>query len=592
MGGLWSITRHTVVQCIRTRSVVMFLLLLAVMLAAMPFVLTGDDTLAGRIRTFLSYSTALTATALSVLTVFFTVAAVSEDVRTRMIFSVAVKPVARWQYMLGRWLGVVMLTTLLLVTASTGIYAMAMYLRTGALAEAINARDRATVETEVFTARKRVSPVSRDIDVQTIQRIRSMQETGQYNDALDDFARRFGEDLAEQELYNEIHKQIAQRQQSVKPMEIIGWRFVGVNVAGTEFHSSGRVARVRPDDRLMQIQADGDVIGRLVFRGPVRVNGMEAWVAQLNKDSFDVLFQAEEFSSYEVSSIDAGDEVELTIEPTIQITYKASASSYPPDGRLRSLWIVASPSGDRNILERNDPVRQPATLTISARVVGLAVDLDKWIALRTEQIAREEGLDEDQARSQALLETPPLPADAPRSVVTWMTDVRYLNQLHPLTGQGTSVTILDEDISVMFRVGSFEANFVRGVLLTMIQLAYIAALGALAGSFLVFPVGCLLVFSLLPFSLFREYLTEAVKMTRSGQLEWYIWPGRVLVHSLAGLLPDLESASAGRWLVDGMYIPWSFVGEVALWTFVVRTVFVLALACLIFRSRELARVQV
>ena len=48
MGGLWSISRHTVVQCIRTRSVVMFLLLLAVMLAVMPFVLTGDDTLAGK----------------------------------------------------------------------------------------------------------------------------------------------------------------------------------------------------------------------------------------------------------------------------------------------------------------------------------------------------------------------------------------------------------------------------------------------------------------------------------------------------------------------------------------------------------------
>jgi len=592
MGGLWSISRQTIIQCLRTRAVVVFLLLLAVMLAAMPFALTGDGTLAGRARTFLTYSTSLTATALSVLTVFLTVSAVSEDVRTRTIFSVAVKPVGRWQYILGRWLGVMTLNVLLLVLASMGIYCLATYLRTGALTEAINARDQAAVETEVFTARRRLSPVPKNIDTQVLQRLEELRRTGRYDEAMVGFAARFGDDQAETELYNEIRKQVVQSVQSVQPGAALHWRFNGVDIAGRDYHSTGQVVSVNPSARAMRISASNDVIGRLVFGGPMCVNDVEAWVQQSGKGSIDVSFQAEEFTSPSIASVQAGDTVTLTVEPTIQITYKASAATYPPDGMLRSAWLVSNPSGETAILERNDPVRQPATLTVPARVVGRAVEINKWIQLRANQIARQENMSMDQARAQASRQRPPSVEKAPPGVLTWATDVRYFNQPNAITGDVTSVTILDEDISVLFRVGSFEANFLRGMLMTIIQLAYVAALGMLAGSFLVFPVGCLLVFSLLPFSMFRQYLTESVATYPGVDMQWYIWPGRVLVHNLSTLLPDLEAMSPGRWLVDGMNIPWWSVAAAAIGTFAMRTMLIMLFTCLIFRSRELARVQV
>ncbi|MCK4601804.1 MAG: hypothetical protein KAU28_05025, partial [Phycisphaerae bacterium] len=554
--------------------------------------LKGDGTLAGRARTFLSYSTSLTRVALGVLTVFFTVAAVSEDVRTRMIFTVAVKPVARWQYILGRWLGVMTLNAMLLAAASAGIYGMAMYLRTGALTEAINARDRAAVETEVFTARRRVSPVPKDIDGEVLRRLDELRKSGRYDETMERFAVRYGPDEAEQRLYAEIHNQVVQASQSIRPGGILQWWFRGINVAGRDYRGQGKVTRIHRDSRRMRIETDSNVIGRLVFDGPVLVNGVEARVAQLQTDAFDVRFQAEEFTAPAVALAKAGDEVELTVEPTIQITYKASAATYPPDGRLRSWWQIASPAGDMAVLERNDTVRQPATLTLPARVVGQAVDLSKWVEYRAGEIAREQGVDKDQARRQARRETPPPVDGAPAGTVTWATDVRYVNLPHPLTGDVTSVTILDEDISVLFRAGGFEANFARGAALILIQLAYVAALGVLAGSFLTFPVGCLMVFTLLPFSVFRQYLTEAVQPTPAGKLDWYIWPGRVVVRALASLLPDLEGSSPGEWLVDGMYIAWSFVDQAALGTLLGRAGLALAFACLIFRSHELARVQV
>ncbi len=601
MGGLLAISRQTVIQCLRTRAVVVFLLLLAVMLAAMPFMLTGDGTLAGRSRTFLSYSTSLTLAALSVLTVFFTVSAVSEDVRTRRIFSVAVKPVSRWQYILGRWLGVMALNTILVVVSAGGIYAMAMYLRTGAIGEAINARDRAAVETEVFTARKRISPIPKDIEAGVAKRIKEITLAGELEEKLSNFTARYGSD-AEARFYEEIYNQVAQGLQSVKPGTPLTWDFQGVDVAGQDYHSTGR-AVTDPNALRLRVETGKDVIGRLVFRGPVLINGVEAWVERFNKAGFDARFYMQDFDDHRIQSIEAGDEVSLTVEPTIQITYKASSASSQPDGRLRSQWIVADPgSGTQARPVRDDPVRQQATLTLAARVVGRVVDVKMWEKYRADEIARGlgiDGADDDnqrerilaEARQLATSESVPSVDDAPPSVLV---DVRvsYYNLPHPLTGRMTGVTILDEDISVLFRLGSFEANFTRGVLLMLIQLSYVAALGVLAGSFLAFPVGCLMVFTLLPFSVFRQYLTEAVTPPPSGDLEWYIWPGRITVRAMAGLLPDLEGASPGPWLVDGMYMSWSFVSQVAVATLLLRAGVVLVLACLIFRSRELARVQV
>ena len=60
MGSVWAIARHTFAQCLRMRVAAAFLLLLAAMLGALPLMMKGDGTLAGQIRTFLSYSTSLT----------------------------------------------------------------------------------------------------------------------------------------------------------------------------------------------------------------------------------------------------------------------------------------------------------------------------------------------------------------------------------------------------------------------------------------------------------------------------------------------------------------------------------------------------
>ena len=57
----------------------------------------------------------------------------------------------------------------------------------------------------------------------------------------------------------------------------------------------------------------------------------------------------------------------------------------------------------------------------------------------------------------------------------------------------TTTSIRESDISVLYRVGSFEGNFLRSLAMILAQLMFIAALGIFAGSFLGFAVSSLLV---------------------------------------------------------------------------------------------------
>ena len=160
MGSVWAIARQTFAQCLRMRVAAAFLLLLAAMLGALPLMMKGDGTLAGQIRTFLSYSTSLTGFLLTVVTVFVSTGAISIDVRDKQIFSLDTKPLARWQYVLGRWLGIVLMNGVFLLVATGVIYGFAQYLRQG---KAVGPDDRRAVESEVFVARQQVRPDPPDI---------------------------------------------------------------------------------------------------------------------------------------------------------------------------------------------------------------------------------------------------------------------------------------------------------------------------------------------------------------------------------------------------------------------------------------------
>jgi ABC-type transport system involved in multi-copper enzyme maturation permease subunit len=124
MRSLWGVARHTFQESLRTRVLVVFLIVLVVCVLAVGLLMVskgdtfaashGEGTLKSRIQTFLSYSTGLTELLLGLVTIFLATGMVSSDIYRKQIFTVVTKPLPRWQYVLGRWLGLVMLNALLL----------------------------------------------------------------------------------------------------------------------------------------------------------------------------------------------------------------------------------------------------------------------------------------------------------------------------------------------------------------------------------------------------------------------------------------------------------------------------------------------
>jgi ABC-type transport system involved in multi-copper enzyme maturation permease subunit len=127
MHSIWVVATNTIKQALRMKVAAVFIVLLLVLLPVMGVSMTGDGTLKGRLQTFVSYGLSLTNLLLCLLTVIVSIYTLTNDIRQRQIYTVITKPVRRYQLLLGKLLGVVLLSTALLALFSAIIYAITIY---------------------------------------------------------------------------------------------------------------------------------------------------------------------------------------------------------------------------------------------------------------------------------------------------------------------------------------------------------------------------------------------------------------------------------------------------------------------------------
>jgi hypothetical protein len=547
MRTIWAVARQTFSQCLRMKIAVALIVLLAALLGLLPTILRGDNTLAGSIRTALSYGVSLSSGLLSIVMLLVAVAVVAGDVQDKTIHLLIAKPLARWKYLLGRWIGVVMLGGLLLGTAGGSVYLLAQYLREQPADDPI---DRGVVETEVFTARQAVRPTPPDVQAEVQRRIDQLKTDQRYDEILATFraegSRRGLE--PEQRLLTELTNQARSRFETAGPGRAIQWTFENIKPRGQSVTGVGKVELARADLRRFRIAAGSEIIGRMIFQGPVEINGFPARVARKDITNFDIIFSEEQAKRTEIRDLAVGDEVEILLQPMLQFRYEVK----PIGGRAEKLWRVLQfgpleGAVMYQVIGQTD-LREPVTVTVPV-----------------EGIADAKGM-----------------------------GVRYVNAGPPpqMTGgipqRPPSVQIVGEDVSVLYRVGSFGGNFLRAMLLIFFQLAFLAAMGVFFGSFLSFSVATMASLVLLVASWPMTWLDESLKWSGSG-LDVL---GKATVTTLSLLMPGLGRTSPADLLVDGIYISWGQVGMALAVVLILRAGAYLALGCLIFHKRELARVQV
>ena len=502
MRSIWAVARATFIECLRTRIAMVFLVLLAVCVLGMAMTLEGDGTLKGRIQTFLSYSVSTTQILLGLVTVFLTTSILTSDMRRKTIFTVASKPLHRWQYVSGRWLGIVLLNAALLTVSVASIYGLAHWLR--GLPTQLEAKhaaglgrpnepdmDRLGVDNEVFTARERRSSDPLDVEAAVNARMEQLvKERG-----LDAILRGY--------VFQQLQEEMASRRELGELDE----REVQRLLQDSSFREK-TLSNLR-------IRLRGEELGRIYLVQP----------GQSTRMTFSGLSEAAKRG-----------------EP-LQMQYELYPMQTVSSSTLQTLWVLVNPkTGDEVYYPRTDSTNSASSLMVPSGIIS------------------DDG-----------------------HVVLY-----YVNNTN-LQDEPVAVKIKPEDIRLMYRTGGFEDNLLRSTGLILLRLSFLAAAGVLFGTCLSFPVACLTCLLVFGLGAASAFVVEATQLHGGGTLFERFCEAMAWV--AFKLIPTFGNTSPVDPLVDGTLISlntlgWALAGTGG------RTVLALALGCLIFWRRELARVQV
>ncbi|MEN6577405.1 MAG: ABC transporter permease subunit, partial [Phycisphaerales bacterium] len=160
MRRIWAVATNTIRQAVRMKVAVVFIVLLLVLLPVMGYTASGDGTLRGRLQTFVSYGLSLTSLLLSLLTIIVSVYSITSDIEYRQIYTVVTKPIRRYQLILGKFLGVVVLDVALLTLFSGIVYGFIAL-----MPKFVKASDEelTQIDNEFFTARASLVPPQIDV---------------------------------------------------------------------------------------------------------------------------------------------------------------------------------------------------------------------------------------------------------------------------------------------------------------------------------------------------------------------------------------------------------------------------------------------
>lgn len=181
MRRTWAVARNMIAEAVRMKIALVLLIILVAVIPLGPFLWEGDGTLKGRVQTFLTYSNLLVLVLLSIMTIFVACQSLSQEVERRQIYTIVTKPIPRWQFILGKWLGLCVLNAILLAVCTLGIYLFTIYMArmpAGPLTEAAR-QDRAALRYEVLVARRGILPEVPDFTDAVEERIENVKQSGQ-----------------------------------------------------------------------------------------------------------------------------------------------------------------------------------------------------------------------------------------------------------------------------------------------------------------------------------------------------------------------------------------------------------------------------
>jgi len=154
----------------------LFLVVAVLLLGAvvgLPLLIKDDGTARGFTQILLTYTLGAITALLGLSTLWLSCGTLARDIEECQMQMVAVKPIARWQIWLGKWLGIMSLNAALLALSGGSVYALLQW-----RADRLPPKEQAILRSEVLVARASAKPESYDkaIDAETEQQLKERLE--------------------------------------------------------------------------------------------------------------------------------------------------------------------------------------------------------------------------------------------------------------------------------------------------------------------------------------------------------------------------------------------------------------------------------
>ncbi len=198
---------------------VVFTILLLVLLPAMSVVMTGDGTTKGRVQCFVSYGLSLSSFLLCLLTIVVSIYSVTSDFQNKQIYTVLTKPVRRFQLLLGKLLGVILLDVVLLGLFSAVIYSITVYIPRFLDSDQAELQQ---LKNEFFTARAALPAPEVDVSLDVERLYKQLEQTHQLPEELAYSSR------ARENYKKALAKRVKLSKRAAAPGQELVWEFDNV----------------------------------------------------------------------------------------------------------------------------------------------------------------------------------------------------------------------------------------------------------------------------------------------------------------------------------------------------------------------------